>query len=245
MRIIVMLISLLLAVTAALFWAEEAGSILIKIDAYRIPYQDFLIRTKITSFEHGEETETALFDVYISGLNKSLAIARKYRTRGMKILYVDENMWVQLPNTHRPIRITPIQRLLGEASNGDIAMVSFAEDYGAEDTGPQKVDGADCRRLILSAKKKSATYHRIALYAREDDFRPVKAEFYLLSGKHFKTAYYTDFKPFDGKVLLSKMLIVDEQQKWKTTAIETISIEPVTLPARYFNKNNLVHIKGL
>ncbi len=245
MRPIAALISLLLAMTAASFWAEEAESILTKIDAYRIPYRDFLIRTKITSFEHDEEKETALFDVYVSGLNKSLAIAKKYRTRGMKILYVDENMWVQLPNTHRPIRITPIQRLLGEASNGDIAMVSFAEDYEAEDTGPQKVEGTNCRRLLLSAKKKSATYHKIVLYVREGDFRPVKAEFYLLSGKHFKTAYYTEFKPFDGKVLLSKMLIVDEQQKWKKTAIETISIEPVTLPARYFSKNNLVHIQGL
>jgi hypothetical protein len=244
-RTIAMLISLLLAITTAFFGAEESESILEKIDAYRIPYQDFLIRTKITSFEHDEERETALFDVYVSGLNKSLAIARKYRTRGMKILYVDENMWVQLPNTHRPIRITPIQRLLGEASNGDIAMVSFASDYGAEDAGYQEMDGTDCRKLLLSAKKKSATYNKIMLYVRAADFRLVKAEFYLLSGKHFKTAYYTDFKPFDGKVLLSKMLIVDEQQKWKRTTIETISVEPVTLPARYFNKNNLVHVKGL
>jgi hypothetical protein len=231
--------------TTGLFGAEESGSILEKIDAYRIPYQDFLIRTKITSFEHDKEIEAALFDVYVSGLNKSLAIARKYRTRGMKILYVDENMWVQLPNTHRPIRITPIQRLLGEASNGDIAMVSLAADYEAEDDGFQKIDGTDCRRLILSAKKKSATYNKIVLYAGKDDFRLKKAEFYLLSGKHFKTAHYVDFKPFDGKVLLSKMVIVDEQQKWKRTAVEYISIEPVTLPARYFNKNNLVHVKGL
>jgi hypothetical protein len=243
MRPIVGLIGILV-LTAAFIGGEDPDSILRKIDAYRIPYQDFLIRTKITSFEHDEETETALFDVYISGLSKSLAIARKYRTRGMKILYVDENMWVQLPGSHRPIRITPIQRLLGEASNGDIAMVSFAGDYGAEDLGSQKMDETDCRKLLLSAKKKSATYHRIVLYVREADFRLMKAEFYLLSGKHFKTAYYTDFKPFDGKVLLSKMLIVDEQQNWRQTTIEYISIEPVTLPARYFNKNNLVHVKG-
>jgi hypothetical protein len=244
MRTIIVLTSIL-ALTAAFFWAEEPGTILEKIDAFRIPYSDFLIRTEITSFEHDQETETALFDVYVSGLSKSLAIARKYRTRGMKILYVDESMWVQLPNTQRPIRITPIQRLLGEASNGDIAMVSLTGDYDAEDTGFQQIEGTDCRRLFLSAKKKSATYHKIVLYVRKHDFRLVKAEFYLLSGKHFKTAYYTDFKTFGGKVLLAKMLIVDEQQKWKKTAIEYISIEPVTLPARYFNKNNLVHVKGL
>ena len=32
-----------------------------------------------------------------------------------------DDMWVYLPDTSRPIRITPLERLSGDASNGDVA----------------------------------------------------------------------------------------------------------------------------
>jgi hypothetical protein len=154
-------------------------------------------------------------------------------------------MWVQLPNTHRPLRITPIQRLMGEASNGDVARLGLSRDYTAESLGKEIVEGTACLKLKLTARSRGATYHKIMLFVREKDLRTVKAEFFLLSGKHFKTAYYTEFKSFNGKTLLAEMTIIDELQQWKKTTIEYLSVEEKSLPARYFNKNNLVHIKGL
>ena len=107
---------------------HDAQALLKKIDNYRVPYEKFLITTEITSFEQNRIKETAVFDAYIDGYNKSLVIARTYKTKGMKILYVNENMWVHLPNSRRPIRITPVQRLMGQASNGDVARVGDIAD---------------------------------------------------------------------------------------------------------------------
>lgn len=56
--------------------AEDSQKILERIDAYRIPYAHFLVRTKIVSFIDGRVDETAVFDAYISGQDKSLVIAR-------------------------------------------------------------------------------------------------------------------------------------------------------------------------
>jgi len=235
----------LLSVVFGIPQAEDSAILLKKIDAFRIPFKEFLVRTKITSFEHDRQTETAVFDAYISGEDKSLVIAREFKTRGMKILYVDEDMWVHLPDTHRPLRITPIQRLMGEASNGDIAQISFANDYSAEEKGLETVDGTACRKILLLAKKKSATYQKIVLFVREADYRSVKAEFYLTSGKHFKTAFYSEFKPVGGRMILSKTIIVDELQIWKRTELEYTTFEEKTIPARYFNKNNLIYVTGL
>jgi hypothetical protein len=235
----------LLPMVFGILQAEDSAGILKKIDAFRIPYKEFLVRTKITAFERDRPTETAVFDAYISGQDKSLVIAKEYKTWGMKILFVDEDMWVQLPDTHRPLRITPIQRLMGEASNGDIAQISLTNDYTAEEKGLETVDGTACRKILLTARRKSATYQKIILFVREADYRSVKAEFYLTSGKHFKTAFYMEYKPIGGRMILSKTIIVDELQNWKRTELEYTAFEEKTIPARYFNKNNLIYFTGL
>ena len=225
--------------------ADTSSQILEKIDYFRVPYNDFLIRTRITSYEKEKIKETALFDAYISGPEKSLVIAKDYKTKNMKLLYVEENMWVHLPNTHRPIRITPIQRLMGEASNGDVARVNLSGDFDVKQLGTENIEGVLCLKLQLTARKKSATYHKIILYVREKDYRSVRAEFYLLSGKHFKTAYYEEYRQVSGRPMLSKMTIFDAVQKEKKTVFEYILIEDKTLPVKYFNKNYLIHIKDL
>jgi len=40
----------------------------------------------------------------------------------------------------RPIRISPLQRLMGQASNGDVARTSFTVDYNAKSATEE--DGA-------------------------------------------------------------------------------------------------------
>jgi len=219
--------------------------ILQKIDAYRILYEQFTLRLKITSYKNGKVREAAEFDVYIDGNDKSLVIAKKYRTKDMKILYVNENMWVQLPNTRRPIRITPIQRLMGEASNGDVARVSYAEDYSAERLGREEIDGIICEKLKLKAVKKSATYNKILLYVSENDYRPVKAEYFMISGKHYKTSFFEEYSILNNRPVLTKMTIYDELRRNSKTTFEYLNIEEKKLPSRYYNKNYMIHIKGL
>lgn len=225
--------------------SEEQVDLLARVDTFPVPFSDFLVRTRITSFENGRVVETALFDVFVSGPEKSLVLARRYRTKGLKLLYAAENMWVHLPNTHRPLRITPIQRLMGEASNGDVARLSLREDYSAELLGTKEVDGVPCHEILLTARKRSATYNTIILHARKGDYRPIRAEFFLLSGRHFKTAFYEEFRPLGEKLVLSRMTIHDALRKDRKTIFEYLSIEEKKLPAKYFNKNYLVHIKDL
>ncbi len=220
-------------------------NILEKIDAFRVPYREFLVRTKIITYEKEELKETAIFDAYMNGNDKSLVVAKEYKTKGMKLLYVEENMWVQLPNSQRPIRITPIQRLMGEASNGDVARVSLADDYTAEIIGEEKVNDIACHKLQLMAKKNSATYHKIMLWVRQQDFRPVKAEYFVISGKHIKTAFFESFRPAAGRMILEKMTIYDELKKDSKTIFEYVKIEEKKIPIKYFNKNYLIHVTDL
>ena len=237
------IIILILTIITTAAFAQE--NLLEKIDKFRVPYKEFLVRTKITTYQNDELKETAVFDAYMSGNDKSLVVAKEYKTKGMKLLYVDENLWIQLPTSRRPIRITPIQRLMGEASNGDVARVSLADDYSAEIVGSENIDGVDCHKMLLMAKKKSATYHKIILYSRKQDYQPVKAEYYVVSGKHIKTAFFDKFKPSNGKTILHQMTIYDELKKGNKTVFEYTKIEEKKLPVRYFNKNYLINVRDL
>jgi len=225
--------------------ASESAALLKRIDAFRTPYEEFLVRVRLTSRIGTRIDETALFDAYISGPEKSLVVAREHTNKGMKLLYVREDMWIHLPDTRRPLRITPMQRLMGEASNGDIARFSLTEDYTAEDQGPVVEEGTDCRRIVLTAARENAPYARIVLFVRAADFRSVKAEFYLPSGKRFKTARFEEYKPLEGRMVLTRMTIEDDLQRDRTTTMEYLVFEKKAIPARYFNKNGLVDLNIL
>lgn len=239
---IVTYVAVLLAVSV---FSAESDSLIRRIDAYRVPFEQFFIRTRLTATIGDEVDETAVYDAYMYGSEKSLVIQKAGKNRDMKILYVQEKLWVHLPGTRRPIRITPIQRLLGQASNGDIARVSYGEDYEAVSSGQITVKNIPCLKILLTAQKKSATYPKIVLYVREKDYRPVQAEFYLLSGKHYKTATYDRYMMFNGKMLLEKMTINDEVRKGRKTVFEYEGIQEKKIAVKYFNKNYLIHVTGL
>jgi hypothetical protein len=60
-----------------------------------------------------------------------------------------DDFWLLLPGSQRPLRITPSQKLLGDASTGDIATMRWADDYsgsvGAEEPCPAPDEARSCR----------------------------------------------------------------------------------------------------
>ena len=58
-------------------------------------------------------------------------------------------MWIYMPTASRPIRISPLQRLMGQASNGDVARTNFATDYDAKSV----TEDGDAFVLDLVAKR--------------------------------------------------------------------------------------------
>ena len=236
-------------ITVCMTWAchaqQQGISLIQKIDAFRMPYNEVLISTQITAYKNGKVDDTALFDAYITGNDKSLVVQKQGKNRDMKILYNKEKMWVQLPSAHKPIRITPIQRLIGQASNGDVARASYGTDYNAVEVRKEVYNKVQCRVINLTARKKSATYHKILLWVRASDYRPVKAEFYLVSGKHFKTAIYESYTKIEGRSVVQRMCVLDVVRKNRSTTFEYVKIEKKSIPKKYYNKNYLVHIRGL
>src|ERR1700758_4293105 len=122
-KTIVPLTLLCLAATAALASAAPNPlQILKEVDAFRNPYNSFEVDITLRSFSNDKETDT--WNMKVSGRDgdKSLVeFVSPAIEKGKYLLMLRDAMWIYLPNTSRPLRISPLQRLMGDASNGDVA----------------------------------------------------------------------------------------------------------------------------
>jgi outer membrane lipoprotein-sorting protein len=147
-----------------------------------------------------------------------------------------DDMWVYLPDTSRPIRITPLERLSGNASNGDIARTNYASDYDAALLRSEAVGGVQCNVLELNARRKGATYRKILYWLRATDARPVKADFFLASGKYIKSATFDEYRQVGGLTLLRRLTIYDQIRKNSHSVLEYTGFAARNLPDRMFHQ---------
>ncbi len=217
------------------YFSLANNKILKKIDSYRKFTKSFQINIKIIDFKNNELVDSSLFVGFFKGNKKSLLYCYKGKNKGMKILMKDNNLWINLPGSKRALRITPIQRLLGQASNGDIAKISYDEDY----TIDSMVSKDSMNILYLKAKRSSATYNKIELFVKKDNFSPLKANYYLISGKHFKTAYFFYSTLHNKRKFINKVKIVNKFKDNFFTVIENFNIKKINIPTKYFNKSYL------
>lgn len=135
------------------------------------------------------------------------------RSAGGKLLQVRKNMWYAKPGLRKPISISPRQKLSGPAANGDIAATNYALEYDAELIGMELVDGKNTYVLALEAKNRWVTYDKIKYWVAVDRFVPVRAEFYTVSGKLFKSAIFENENEINYKgesiPFVSKIVITD------------------------------------
>ena len=238
--------SLLLLVTLAFLiaWAAlghaatagtpDATAILKRADSYRNGWPSYTLRVKITDFEAGKSNEEHFYEVSQKGTDKTYVEFMSPREKGRHLLMLGDDMWVYLPDTSRPVRITPLERLSGDASNGDVARTNYAVDYSAVFVREEKVGSENCYVLDLTAKRKGATYQRILYWVRAEDARPVKAEFYLTSGKHIKSATFDDFTNLGGRLLLRKLTLYDEIRHNSHSVLEYSNQAARDLPDKLF-----------
>lgn len=207
-------------------------------DQYRAGWESFALVTRITNFKGDKLEEESQYEVF-SQRTRSFVKFLNPRDKGRSLLMLEDDMWIYMPATSRPIRITPMQRLTGNVSNGDVARTNYAGDYDATLLREEPVDGRPCYVLELKAKRRGATYPRIQYWIARNDFSPRKAEFFLTSGKNHKTAYYDAFAEFSGKRLLTRMTIYDKIRKDEKSVMEFLRYSARDIPDKYFNKNSM------
>jgi len=161
--------------------------ILTRVDAVRNSFDSFAVDVDLTSITADGHSESSKFRVYGKGSDKSVVEFTAPQTeKGKYLLMLRDAMWIYMPSASRPIRISPLQRLMGQASNGDVARTSFVVDYN-----PTAIDeDGDAWVLDLAAKDPTVAYNRVRLWVDKKSNEPRRADFYVVSGKLIKRATY-------------------------------------------------------
>jgi hypothetical protein len=154
--------------------------------------------------------------------------------KGQKVLMLGDDFWLLMPGSQRPLRITPMQKLLGDASTGDIATLSWADDYGGRVVGEERCGEVPCLHLSLAAGRKGVTYQRIELWLGVKLHEPIKAELYVQSDKLAKQAAFVLDKPA-APTQVAEMVLRDQLSNHKETRVRYVSRAPRSVPEAWLN----------
>jgi hypothetical protein len=200
--------------------SPDAQKILAASDAVRNPANPFGLSIVLTEYRDAKEVDSNTLAIY----SKLDAQSGRYRTlisyvgpprdTGKRVLESGTEMWFYDPSSEASIRISPQQRLLGQASTGDVVTVNLAHDYHAVTAISEDITDGDhtqrhCYKLGLAAAVADATYHRIELWVEKSSNRPVKGKFYSDSDRLLKTAYYRRFQSELGLERPTEIVIID------------------------------------
>lgn len=233
--------------------AESVAALLKEADAYRLPAKSVKVETHVELYKNNALDKERLYTVYVKPGRRSLVLMKSPSEIGQKVLMLADQFWLLMPESQRPLRITATQKLLGEASTGDIANMTWSEDYdgqvaGEVDCPPPPADFPEmappakprrCLRLDLAAARSGVTYARVDLLLDKASHLPVKADLYVGSGKRAKEAWYAP-KPVEGHPRIMTMLLLDDIQPNRRTVIRYRSIVAKEAPDEFFNPAALV-----
>ncbi len=200
--------------------APSAQTILAASDAIRNPDKPFALTVTLVEYRNAKQADSNTLTVYSkadanSGQFRSLIrFVAPARDANKLMLKSGNDLWFFDPSSKASIRLSPQQRLLGQAANGDVVTVNLAKDYQAQMAGEESVLDGDrqtrrCYKLALAAMSADVTYHRIEMWLEVSASRPVKARFYTESGQLLKTAYYRRYQPQLGVERPTETVIID------------------------------------
>jgi outer membrane lipoprotein-sorting protein len=159
------------------------------------------------------------------------------------------DLWFFDPASKASIRISPQQRLLGQAANGDVMTVNLAVDYNAQLAGEEEIqDGEKKIRsaylLKLTAKNPEVTYHRIDYWVDRTNSRPIKAKFYSASDRLLKTAYYRKFDQQLGQERPTETVIIDGLDPQWVTVLRSSDFAFRDVPESWLQRDFLPRFKA-
>ena len=245
----VFLFSLVLG-SANVLATQSAEEILAASDAIRNPAKPFSVTVTLTEFQDRKQVDTSTLTSYsrtqqTGGQFSSLIrFVLPARDAGKLMLKNGNDMWFYDPTNKASVRLSPQQRLLGQASNGDVVTVNFSRDYQATLAAEETIQDGERRsrrsyKLQLVAASEDATYGSIELWIDDSTSVPLKARFFADSGRLLKTAFYRRFQNQLGAERPTETVIIDGLQPQAVTIVRLTDYSLRNAPPAWFQRDYL------
>lgn len=230
--------------------APNASEILAASDAIRNPGRSFSVTVTLTEFQSGKQIDSSTLVSFsrTQGQGEQFASLIQFvlptRDAGKLMLKSGNNLWFYDPTSKTSVRLSPQQRLLGQASNGDVATVNLAKDYtvalvGAEDVQDGERKARKSHKLALTASSPDATYATIELWVDVENNRPIKGKFFAESSRLLKTVYYRKYQMQLGAERPTESVIIDGLNPQSVTIMAFSNYKERAVPDTWLQKDFL------
>ncbi len=218
----------------------EPQTALQAVDNIRAPGDNFSFTLDVEQQRPDDKTRHFQFDVKVKNNEKSLVTyTEPKKSKGKRILMVGANLWIYIPTTRMPIRISAQQKISSGIANADVARVVYSLDYQADSIKTVQLEDKDSYQLSLSAKNKGAAYQAIELWVATDDYQPIKADFYTKTGRKLKSIYYQDYQLVLGKKRPMLLEVHDALNPEDKIFMRYSELKLADTPDMYFQKSYL------
>lgn len=249
------LLALCVACATTVAAADPAKDIVDAADRARNPQKPFRMTLSLVDFERGKARDHVTLAIHAkldpaTGQYKNLVrYVDPPRDAGKLVLLDASKMWFYDPASKASVRISPQQRLTGQASTGDVLTVNLAHDYTAKLVGEESIKDADRQdrrvsHLDLAAATSDAMYRRVELWVERDTARTVKAKFYSDSGRLLKIAYYRKFADVLGATRPTETVIIDAVDANLVTTVSSGEYGERDIPDAWFQRDYLPHVEA-
>jgi len=234
--------------------SPSAEEIVVGADLTRNPGQPFRVTDTLVEYINGQPHDRLTLVVFAKedgGTHRFANLVRMVepeRDTGKMVLMNGSNMWFYDPSSKDSVRISPQQRLLGQAADGDVVTANLARDYAATLLGEEKLEDADrqnrtCWHLDLTASSDEAVYSRIEYWVEKNSDRPVKGKFYADSGRLLKIAYYRKYVEQLGRQRPSQTIVIDAVDQTLVTTMTNSDMRTEDIPDSWFHRDYLPRLK--
>lgn len=241
---------LLLALSLQSLAAVDGQAALVASDAIRNPQQPFGVTITLTEFEKGVQVETSTLQGFARTMESGgqfaslLRYVQPARDSGKLMLKSGTDMWFFDPATKASIRVSPQQRLMGQAANGDVVTVNFARDYNVMSASEEGITDGErkprkAQKLVLAAANDGASYGSIELWLDAESHSPIKAQFLSDSGRLLKTAFYRRFQRQLGAERPTETVIIDGLRPTSVTIVRFSDYIARKIPVTWFQRDHL------
>jgi hypothetical protein len=246
------LLALTLATSPA--HAQTAQELIAAADSVRNPGHPFRLTNSLIEYVGGQARDKVVLVVFAREdkdthrFSNLVRYVEPPRDQGKMVLLDGTKMWFYDPASKASIRISPQQRLIGQASNGDVVTVNLARDYQASLSGAETLQDADrqqrdCWHLDLTAASEDAIYNRIEYWIEKGSNQPIKGKFYSDSGRLLKIAYYRKYENQLAGVRPTETIIIDAVDPNLVTIMSTSDYRFQDIPDSWFQRDFLPRLR--
>lgn len=233
---------------------KRGQDILGQVDRVRNPGHAFRVKSTLVEYRQGRPQDQVVLDILAkpSPSTRQLRNLARYlapaRDKNKLFLMDGGSMWFYDPASSASVRISPQQRLLGQASNGDVLAANFSQDYDATYIADETIKDADRNltdtwRLQLIRKAPGATYNKIDCWIQKSTFYMIKGRFFADSGRELKSIYYRDFRAELGGMRPREALIVDQVNTALVTKMTFSDYQATDIPELWLQRDYLPRLR--